>query len=461
MYKFFKPESDHNYEDKQYIRKIENILADARKNNRTDLIERIEKQGTILNSSGLKKFYYDLAQVHKGKVRVLNRKPKTQKEISQPSPAPIAMPEKTTSPAPTIPPVTAPEPPLPPSEFFDPLTSNAPKERGYTSGMPAGGGGAPPVDPGGTIPEPSYSAPSGGLGSVPPNTPDNRFSQTKDLPQAEKNKSARDLAKIAVDLYSEKVPQIFTWLTKIKESNIREWAMNGEVDLNLKVNLPHPQNPATIVKYTVAEYFQVLNVQSETAFETSEEFKAEILPHVEKILQKRDWGVTDEQVVLFMVANDLFSKGMMAMSIKGQISDLVDQLKETTSYMRKNGTLPNEAAPSSPSASSPNAPEPPPSPPEPPSSPAPDGSPERPLEPEVEEVSDEGDTIQSESFTRANGEHLTNQGAGSGISIVETPVQSVADEFSRSGNLRKEIRNTPPPDAAQDMPTVNGALNQR
>ena len=98
-------------------------------------------------------------------------------------------------------------------------------------------------------------------------------------------------------------------MAKVPNNRIEELAASGELELNMMLDVePHPMS--------VGDYFKALERQTGEAFAVSEEWKAEILPYVERILAKKNWGITDEQVIMYMVGSHLVQCGVIALGMR-------------------------------------------------------------------------------------------------------------------------------------------------
>lgn len=407
---YFKTE-DLNYDERKFIGKISDIVRWAKQNNRNDVLNEIENAGTIQNLSTLRNTYYKLNSMKRSENGGISNNKSALKMEENQAQQPT---QNETAPAASTPPPSSSVDPT----SFDPLLGGTPKQRDYTSGLPNNNAAAPQ----GSIPEPNFQAKAGGsFGQLPPNEPDNRFKEQQDLPPNQKAQASRDLAKFLVSAYADNIPTLFSMLVKVPEDKLTRMYNTGEIDPNLVINAPPLQ-------VTVAEYFKIFNSQADDAFVVTDEWKMEILPHVEKVMMENNWGITSKQVIMFMLGQNMIQNGLSAMKLRSDLKNMMEFLKETTAEMRRNGIIsPPPPPPTMTDTSSDNPPSapsgPPPAPPIPPS------------EPIIETV--EAEIVPNEDFR--------------GIEVVENIEKRNYDTPTR---FVKDGRNKPPAEEAEDMPTA-------
>lgn len=404
----FYKNDDLNYEEKKLVNKMNDLLNWAKNNNRQDIVEEADKYGVINNKTNLKKAFSRLAQMKNQEKPVFSNTTQnipTMQENNSPTPNANNQSEV----------VNNNPPPSDPSSF-DPLLGANPKQRDYTSGLPQGNAGG---SPGGNIPEPDFVGKgTSGFGQVPPNQPDNRFTDTKDLPPNEKARSSEQLAEVIVDAYGNYVPVAFTTMAKIKPSKVQELSLNGDIDLNMMVNGPEQS-------MTVGEYIEQSNAEIAKAFEVSAEWKQEVKPLLTRILAKRNWGMTDEQMLMYYVGSHLVQCTVVAIQINMSNKSFLQTLVNQTQAYRASGQMP----PMPPSG---NTPPPPP----PPSAPTP---PPPPTEPVIEVV---------------EAEEIPNVDDGGLVEVTGMSVDPLSPaRFSIPRNNRPS--NMPPQDEMEDMPTAS------
>ena len=114
------------------------------------------------------------------------------------------------------------------------------------------------------------------------------------------------------------------------KKKINALVQKGELDLSLE--LPFDETGETI---TVAEFIRESDEQNAELFTVSDEFKAEAMPLLEKVLEKRKIGMTDEQMLGFLVAKDIGIKVVQFGAAKSMQKDMVKMWMEMT---KQNGS---------------------------------------------------------------------------------------------------------------------------
>lgn len=199
----------------------------------------------------------------------------------------------------------------------DPLLTQNVKQRDYV------GGGQQPSNE--TIPEPqvNYAKPP-----EPERIPeaDEKFSDVEDLPPAQKAKAAKDMAKMIIDLYSEKIPAAFRWGAKLSDGKISELHQTGVIDFKMIVEVPTPYPR----KISLGEYVTEFNSNIDGEFGVTDEWKEEVEPTLIEVLKKHKMGMTPEQKLLYMVGTDLAQKVMALVGIKNALNSNLEYWKEQT-----------------------------------------------------------------------------------------------------------------------------------
>lgn len=399
-----------NYDEKKLNKRFSELIHWAKENNRQDIVEESNKLGTIKNQTSLKKEFYRLYRM------------KGETNIPTPKPQPTMVESQASSSSSTETPIEPSARPTDTNQEFDPLLSANPKQRDYTSGMPTDSNSQQPM---GSIPEPDFAPKQtigGGIGGIPPNETDERFKSTNDLPPNEKSKATEQLTEILVGTWCNYVPKAFTYLSQINKKKIDVHVAKGEIDLNIIFDTPNG-------KITFGQYINHINTQIEGAFEVQEEWKEEIKPVLKRVLEKKNWGITDEQTLMFMVGMQLVNMGITTLNVKQSNQSVIETMIANTLALRESGALPKQPMPPNEPPSSNNS-NTPPQPPPPPSSPSSSDI----LTPEVEIVPNEPQ----------------------GMAVY----QNVEDEFSRKQDSRN-VRgmNVPPSDETENMPTANSIAN--
>lgn len=404
---YFKTENLH-YDERKYVKGISDIVHWAKQNNRQDILNEVDSYGTINNYTRLRNAYYTLNKLKNtennsfSNINTSTTKTETMENVNP------SQPQESNEPKPQ--PAQPAQPAQPVNQdntAFDPLLSANPKQRDYTSGL---GGQTPPANqPMGSIPEPDFAGKaSGGFGQVPPNEKDNRFSE---LPPEEKKKGSAELADVLISGYCTILQTGFTALSVISPKKVNTLVQEGVLDLNVLINVP-PQ------AMTVGEYIDTTNQRVAETFVVEEQWKNDIRPYVERELSKRNWGISDGQVIIYMALTQAAKMGYACMQLRNSNNQVLESLVENQRMMREAGII-NTPPPSN--GTSGQNPTPPPPPP-----------PIVPTEPDI-----------------ITPDVIIEEPASEGFDVVTT------FEPPRM----RETLTTPPSNEAEFMPTVNGQLN--
>ena len=214
------------------------------------------------------------------------------------------------------------EQPLPP---YSPFQEEEVNEKAYSKTT------VDPKDANAPIPEPIFTPPpiSGGQpnGNTPPNTPPQPVNpQLKDLPQKEKTNASKQAAAMVMNGY-EALHQFGNWTLTIDEKNLKKLERNNELDMNI----PIPVNGRFV---PLNAWIDAYNTQTADAFSVSKSFKEEVTPVLERVLEKKGIGMTDEQTLVYLFSKDLAVKGIQWASLRSTRKDTLNQLKDLTEAYR-------------------------------------------------------------------------------------------------------------------------------
>jgi hypothetical protein len=155
-----------------------------------------------------------------------------------------------------------------------------------------------------------------------------------EVPDAEKKEGAKHLAKLIVDGY-EQMHGFANMGLQFNQRKLRRLESEGEIDLSI----PIPDGYGNTV--TAGNFIEEFNDQSKDTLTVSTQFKKEVTPILERVLAKRGAGLTDEQMLMYIFGKDIAVKGVLFYQMKGQMSDMIEIIKEQTqAYKDGNGIKP-------------------------------------------------------------------------------------------------------------------------
>lgn len=157
-----------------------------------------------------------------------------------------------------------------------------------------------------------------------------------EIPHAEKSKASKHVASMIMQGY-DFANQFANKGLMFSEKKLMKLQQEGEIDF-ANTYIPYDMNgnvmPAT-------EFIKEYNSQQEGAFKVTDEFKQEVTPVLERVLEKRGVGMTDEQFLMYMFGKDIAMKGFMFVSARAQMNQMIQLMKE----MNQNGRSAAQPAP--------------------------------------------------------------------------------------------------------------------
>lgn len=156
--------------------------------------------------------------------------------------------------------------------------------------------------------------------------------ELKDLDAKEKNTAAARAADMAIQMYVW-LHQLGNKALQISNRKLDKLQQQGLVDLSVPVNYNGAQ-------MTIYQLIGMYNQANEGVLEVSEEFKAKVKPLLIQIFEKKGVGLTPEQELVFIVAQDMTTKAAIVYVVMQQKKDMINAVKDNTAAFRdyvKNG----------------------------------------------------------------------------------------------------------------------------
>lgn len=189
------------------------------------------------------------------------------------------------------------------------------------------------------IPEPSYTPPPigredayrdinkdnaggafGGATAVNPSL--------NEVPNEDKKMAAKHLTNLIIDGY-EQLHVFANNSLKFSERKINKMVSEGEIDLNAPIVYDY----GTTI--TGGEFIRQFNEQTKDTLVVTDEFKREVKPVLQRVLEKRGAGLTDEQYLIYLFGKDIAIKGVTFFQIKQSMKDVIDTMKEYTEVYKQ------------------------------------------------------------------------------------------------------------------------------
>ena len=128
-------------------------------------------------------------------------------------------------------------------------------------------------------------------------------------------------------------------IAKISDSKVEQLQQQGLLDLNMVV----PIDGTT--KAPVGHIIESINAQVDESFGVSDDFKDSVRPVMKRIFVKKGWGMTDEQTLIALFAQDVAGKVGIAMQMRSSAKFQLDafvQMKEVENEMEERRQAPPE-----------------------------------------------------------------------------------------------------------------------
>lgn len=230
-------------------------------------------------------------------------------------------------------------------DFFSPLSAPA-KERSYSHIETVGGmeeipepvfnNSLSPEESSGTLPSSENGGSENYKASHNP-TPQMEADEPKgfsgvqnealnDLDAKEKRQATKQLVDTVLDAY-QMAHQFAANYTKMDEGKLMEKVAQGEIDPEL--TFPIDENGTHT---NALEYFQTMNAQVDEALSYDPEFGEKVKPALQRVFEKKGWGFTDEQYLMYMFGKDIAVKTTLVISLKksqNMMLNMFAQMKQT------------------------------------------------------------------------------------------------------------------------------------
>lgn len=157
------------------------------------------------------------------------------------------------------------------------------------------------------------------------------------LPDDDKLKAGGLLADEITKAYVEYVPMVFRTiaLSPVSERKLTKLQRSGEVDFDIKIQDYSGR------QMKIGQAIDELKQKGEQLFQCKEGFKEELDRYLAPTFAKHGIGITEEQKTGAMVFKDLAEKTVQCIMLRGEVSELLDAVKDMTEEIRKQ----NEPAP--------------------------------------------------------------------------------------------------------------------
>lgn len=237
------------------------------------------------------------------------------------------------------------------SSNFDPMGIPV-KEREYTKPNVT----IDPSEMNKDIPEPSFQPPPLNLDEPKIDAPPKREppkpvnDELTDLPRKDKKVAAGHVARMIISGYELLCNQAEKGM-KFNERKLTKMAQQGEIDFSIQI----PYDYTTNQTMSAGDFIKEYNEQQDGSLKVSQEWKDETTPVLERVLEKRGIGATDEQMLIYLFGQDILLKGSSFIAAKQTMKEVLGMMREMTEAM-KSGYKPQQSQGYTPAPTPPPAP---------------------------------------------------------------------------------------------------------
>lgn len=178
-----------------------------------------------------------------------------------------------------------------------------------------------------------------------------------EMPDSERTKAGEKMADMLLAGYG-KAHDLANEMLKVPKRKIAKMQMKGEIDLS--VGVPYNMNNEFV---ELGDFIKEYNAQAGQVLVLEKEFVDDVKPPLARVLAKRGYGLTDEQLLLYMFGQDVLYKGAQFWQMKQQTADILKFAREQSAEGRNRRTQPTpmpmpQQAPDTPPQMQTAAPEP-------------------------------------------------------------------------------------------------------
>tara|TARA_R110001592_G_scaffold350599_1_gene646888 strand:- start:16451 stop:17518 length:1068 start_codon:yes stop_codon:yes gene_type:complete len=149
---------------------------------------------------------------------------------------------------------------------------------------------------------------------------DNPNPAVNDLPPKEKQFATEQMVDTVLDIY-ESLHLILQKFVQFSEDELNEMIINDEVDPNTII-------PTEGGEMSLQEFVVSYNEQAKEVMSYDKSFGEKVRPAMVRVFMKKGWSMTDEQVLLFAVGQEVLTKTTSFIGIKKSMSMTIGMIKD-------------------------------------------------------------------------------------------------------------------------------------
>lgn len=209
---------------------------------------------------------------------------------------------------------------------FDPLAEDV-IERSYTQTKTNSGSASPTPEPEFDITGKIDSLEEGETGAEPKKRTIDKIENEalNDLDPKDKNMAVEQMVNTVLDTY-EMLHQ-FAPRLGVPQKKLIKLIQDGKIDPNLE--MPTPDGDIT----NPLEFAEDFNQEIADAIQYDPKFGEEVKPAMKRVFAKRNWGLTDENYLMYMFGKDIAIKGTLLLTMRKTANEMIKSMVVATSQV--------------------------------------------------------------------------------------------------------------------------------
>lgn len=184
-------------------------------------------------------------------------------------------------------------------------------------------------DPSGSVDDRKVWGRSEEMGSANP--------YVENLDKKEQKQASMAMVEAILDGYSQ-LKKLSNRLLMISPTKVQKLINEGEIDANTMIPMGRGQ------MIPLMDYIQTYNTEVSDTISMSDEFREKVSPVLLRVLQKRNIGMSDENLLAYYAVTDMLDTGIKIYGVNQQNKQILEQLKE----LKQSGVYSQQAPQSEP-----------------------------------------------------------------------------------------------------------------
>lgn len=159
----------------------------------------------------------------------------------------------------------------------------------------------------------------------------------ENLDKKEQKQASMAMVEAILDGYSQ-LKKLSNRLLMISPTKVQKLINEGEIDANTMIPMGRGQ------MIPLMDYIQTYNTEVSDTISMSDEFREKVSPVLLRVLQKRNIGMSDENLLAYYAVTDILDTGIKIYGVSQQNKQILEQLKE----LKQSGVYSQQAPQSEP-----------------------------------------------------------------------------------------------------------------